>query len=1125
MLTIRTALLKLAADEPSTRAVILPMTRQAEKWQSMPKGWTNESRKKFWDSLTGGAPKHKVTKCIKQMEGKGGIDDPGAFCASLADRVLGKEWRSKKKAATPPKPPRYLKRRAPAGHYQVWMSRENDPSPYISDYPSIQVAIRRSRETAALNGVINVVIYDDLGNQFKTMKKAVQEQTTNAVDGAAARFKDHMAFDQFNVPELLGQLKKVLLNKGLDDTWEELRKCKVPQKVNDAWMGLSKKERKRAAKTAKANVEPVRQRTQYSCMASSMTMCLRALGHKLTEDEVNSVMGARPMKGAAWEQALATAQHYGCRATLTMPATVEQLKAWTDQGVPIMIAWNPEGREWSHASVVFDVDDDLNVYVADPNIPNPKETVRIVSENDFYGKWYEKFPNYLVRRPACAIDREITTVGKQVMPTADGDPSAFIEFQGRIASKQGKMGSDHTAGRVMKPGDDVLFWQGVNRRDGTKVMPKTRGIIKSVAMKFTTLGPKEMVPVYSVELSDGQVVENIPWHVLDSKSFNLKPRDLLEQAFKLLVKALKPFKLKRTNSRKRNGRRLEVPYGKVVSQKAVRAAISGIPGVKKNGLNYLIPIRVGEKEYTDYEVLMQNYMGQPDGFNGVEMYPTYSKAGSGRSVRDNSGRTWAPRRGLEGPFLFKGNRVLYYDPREKGGSYYDPTTDMYLDHGEASRAIMAASYGVSVKKLRSGEVVVNAGPSYQTSAKRLIEKAGFDFRLIEDRAGSWIFPKGMATVDELMKALAGVDPVKKEAAASPLDLALRAVLKVLRKFKLKRETGSQRWVRNLRPPLTRMGRPKVPLKEVLQALSTIPGIKEERKGIYRLSTYDGDVEHQFKIIAAGRYNDAESLDDVVIKEDIHFSPTKKARAKRKNKPESMKTKMKTKKEVSKTRNPIQQGISERGGMSGGGSHKNRDRAIEKGHSRKVKHKKKYAAAITRLSRAYVRMATEAGSFKLSSREEVLVTVGWGPGFTLWDNLAGGRRLGQYSTGSKLAEALRDILGATRPLPNSLHDQIRQLTIYQDTEVWVKWDGRKWSLRPGHITKLATEAAYSGNPDGKPIYDVEINHGEYQALAGGTDIMTRLQDEYRVEQGHEVRDPQPRLARSSSDTAAKVEVTR
>lgn len=166
-------------------------------------------------------------------------------------------------------------------------------------------------------------------------------------------------------------------------------------------------------RTAKANVTPVRQRTQYSCMSASMAMCLNALDYDVTEDEVNRVMGSRPMKGAAWEQALACAQHYGCRATLTMPSTVEQMKAWTDRGVPIMIAWNPEGRPWSHASVVFDVDDDLNVYVADPNIPNPKETVRVISEDEFYGKWYEKFPNYLVRRPACAIEREVTEDGKQ----------------------------------------------------------------------------------------------------------------------------------------------------------------------------------------------------------------------------------------------------------------------------------------------------------------------------------------------------------------------------------------------------------------------------------------------------------------------------------------------------------------------------------------------------------------------------------------------------------------------------------------------------------------------------------------------------------------------------------------
>jgi hypothetical protein len=74
-------------------------SRTADKWEGMPKGWTDESRKKFWNSLTSGSPKHKVTACIKKMDGK--VDNAGAFCASLADRVIGKAWRSepRKKSA------------------------------------------------------------------------------------------------------------------------------------------------------------------------------------------------------------------------------------------------------------------------------------------------------------------------------------------------------------------------------------------------------------------------------------------------------------------------------------------------------------------------------------------------------------------------------------------------------------------------------------------------------------------------------------------------------------------------------------------------------------------------------------------------------------------------------------------------------------------------------------------------------------------------------------------------------------------------------------------------------------------------------------------------------------------
>lgn len=172
-------------------------------------------------------------------------------------------------------------------------------------------------------------------------------------------------------------------------------------------------------RTAKADVIPVRQQNQYNCVTTSLCMALRALG--VPEDEcsparVNKVVGAMPLQGAAWEPMLAAANHYGMRATLTLPSTVRQLKSWTDAGKPVVIAWNPEGREWSHASLVFDVDDDLNVYVADPNIPDPDETVRVVPKGEFYSKWYEKSPQgFLIRRPACVIEREITPEGRQVM--------------------------------------------------------------------------------------------------------------------------------------------------------------------------------------------------------------------------------------------------------------------------------------------------------------------------------------------------------------------------------------------------------------------------------------------------------------------------------------------------------------------------------------------------------------------------------------------------------------------------------------------------------------------------------------------------------------------------------------
>jgi len=87
---------KIRASVIFSSESLMSSTLKTAAWEGLPKGWTEESLKKFWGSLTGDV-KHKVTKCIKKMETVSGVDDPGAFCASLRDKLEGKEWRSEER--------------------------------------------------------------------------------------------------------------------------------------------------------------------------------------------------------------------------------------------------------------------------------------------------------------------------------------------------------------------------------------------------------------------------------------------------------------------------------------------------------------------------------------------------------------------------------------------------------------------------------------------------------------------------------------------------------------------------------------------------------------------------------------------------------------------------------------------------------------------------------------------------------------------------------------------------------------------------------------------------------------------------------------------------------------------
>lgn len=167
-------------------------------------------------------------------------------------------------------------------------------------------------------------------------------------------------------------------------------------------------------KASKADIAFRRQETQYTCCAASIAAALKAHGKDVTEAELNKVLGASPMGGARWEEMLGTLQYFGMRGSLVVPATLGMVRQWTDAGTPVIIAWTPRDRPWAHASVVYNVDDTY-VHVMDPNLPDPTQTSIVLTHEEFYSKWFEKFSDTLyVRRPAMAIEREITVDGRQV---------------------------------------------------------------------------------------------------------------------------------------------------------------------------------------------------------------------------------------------------------------------------------------------------------------------------------------------------------------------------------------------------------------------------------------------------------------------------------------------------------------------------------------------------------------------------------------------------------------------------------------------------------------------------------------------------------------------------------------
>jgi len=61
-------------------------------WDTLPRGWTDDSLEKYWDTLVGDT-EEKVQKCINKISSgehsSEAIDDPETFCRTLAAKMGG----------------------------------------------------------------------------------------------------------------------------------------------------------------------------------------------------------------------------------------------------------------------------------------------------------------------------------------------------------------------------------------------------------------------------------------------------------------------------------------------------------------------------------------------------------------------------------------------------------------------------------------------------------------------------------------------------------------------------------------------------------------------------------------------------------------------------------------------------------------------------------------------------------------------------------------------------------------------------------------------------------------------------------------------------------------------------
>lgn len=134
------------------------------------------------------------------------------------------------------------------------------------------------------------------------------------------------------------------------------------------------------------------------CGPASLKMVLGYYGIEKTEAELALLCGTDPDLGTTDEGIKKAAENFCLAAEIKNNATFEDIQAWLEKKVPVIVNWFTRGRvdypetnvPDGHLSVVVGLDDE-NIYLQDPEIGK----LRTLSRHDFLRVWFDFKPDHI----------------------------------------------------------------------------------------------------------------------------------------------------------------------------------------------------------------------------------------------------------------------------------------------------------------------------------------------------------------------------------------------------------------------------------------------------------------------------------------------------------------------------------------------------------------------------------------------------------------------------------------------------------------------------------------------------------------------------------------------------------